>query len=123
MTRVAAHHFADVAKAVSELARVSRDRVIVVDTLYQGEAGEEAEALRDPAHVRNYSEPEWRGLLEGAGLAVEEARVLEVPIELEAWLERTACFGKDAARVRELLADRISDGQLAMQRIALRATV
>jgi SAM-dependent methyltransferase len=123
VTRVAAHHFADVAQSVRELARVASDRVIVVDTMYQGEAGEEAEALRDPSHVRNYSESEWRGFLEAAGLTVEEARVLEVPIDFEAWLERTACEGEAAARARELLADRISNGRLAMKRIALRATV
>jgi SAM-dependent methyltransferase len=120
VTRVAAHHFRDVGQAARELARVSRDRVIVVDTLYHGDDGEEAEALRDPSHVRNYSEAQWRGFLEGAGLTVEEVRILDVPIDLEAWLDRTGCTGDDAARARQLLADRISDGQLAMQRIALR---
>jgi hypothetical protein len=120
VTRVAAHHFADVGQAARELARVSGDRVIVVDTLYQGEDGEQAEALRDPSHVRNYSEEQWRGFLEDAGVTVEEVRILEVPIDLEAWLERTGCSGEEAARARELLADRISEGQLAMQRIALR---
>jgi SAM-dependent methyltransferase len=120
VTRVAAHHFADVEQAVRELARVSSDRVIVVDTLYLGDDGERAEALRDPSHVRNYSEAQWRGFLEGAGLTVEEVRILDVPIDLEAWLDRTGCRRDDAARARQLLADRISDGQLAMQRIALR---
>jgi hypothetical protein len=123
VTRVAAHHFADAGQAARELARVSRDRVIVVDTLYQGDDGEEAEALRDPSHVRNYSEAQWRGFLEGAGVTVEEVCILEVPIELEAWLDRTGCTGDDAARARQLLAGRISDGQLAMQRIALRGRV
>ena len=121
VTRVAAHHFADVAAAVGELARVAAGRVLVVDTLYQGDGGEDAERLRDPSHVRNYSEAEWRALLERAGLAIEEVRVFEVPIELEPWLARTECTGDDARRVRELLADRISDRFLAMRRIALRA--
>src|SRR5207237_5895151 len=77
VTRVAAHYFADVAAAVGELARVAADRVLLVDTLYQGDAGEEAERLRDPSHVRNYSEAEWRSFLEGAGLATEDVRVFE----------------------------------------------
>src|SRR5207247_10366961 len=54
--RVAAHHFEDPAAAVRELARVSADLVLVADNLYLGEAGEEADRLRDPTHVRNYSE-------------------------------------------------------------------
>ena len=122
VTRVAAHHFTDIRAATRELARVSRDRVLVVDTLYQGEAGEEAERLHDPSHVRNYTEEEWRSFLEDAGLTVAEIRTFEVPVEFEQWLARTGCEGDDARRARELLADRIHDGNLAMKRIALRAT-
>ncbi|MGH3057033.1 MAG: class I SAM-dependent methyltransferase, partial [Gaiellaceae bacterium] len=55
-TRVAAHHFADVAAAIAEMARVAADRVLVVDNLFMGEAAEEADRLRDPSHVRNYTE-------------------------------------------------------------------
>jgi SAM-dependent methyltransferase len=120
-TRAAVHHFADVPGGLAEMARVAADRVLVVDNLFMGEAAEEAELLRDAAHVRNHSEAEWRGLLEGAGLRVEEARSLVHPIDLEAWLERTRCAGEDAARVRELLADRIEDGRVRLDRIALRA--
>ncbi len=123
VTRVAAHHFADVRAAVRELARVARAGVLVVDTLYQGETGEQAERLRGPSHVRNYSETEWRSFLADAGLVVEEVRVFEVPIDLDDWLARTGCAGEQAARARELLADRIADGALAMQRIALRSRV
>jgi len=69
--RIAAHHFADVAAAVREMARVTRRLVVIEDTLYADERVEEAERLRDPTHVRSYSEPEWRGSIEAAGLTVE----------------------------------------------------
>jgi SAM-dependent methyltransferase len=120
VTRVAAHHFADVPRAVAELARVARERVVVVDNLYLGEAAEEGEKLRDPSHVRNYGEDEWRAFFAAAGIAVEEVRRFDFPIELEPWLERTACTGDDAARVRELLADRIDGANVVLDRIALR---
>jgi SAM-dependent methyltransferase len=120
VTRVAAHHFADVPRAVAELARVARERVVVVDNLHLGEAVEEAEKLRDPSHVRNYGEDEWRAFFAAAGIAVEEVRRFDFPIELEPWLERTACTGDDAARVRELLADRIDGANVVLDRIALR---
>jgi SAM-dependent methyltransferase len=119
--RVAAHHFQDVRAAVGEMARVSVDRVLVADNLFLGERAEEADRLRDPSHVRNYGESEWRGLLEDAGLRVEEVRILEKPTELEPWLARTGCAGEEAARVRELLADRIADGLVRLDRIALKA--
>ena len=119
--RVAAHHFEDVRAAVGEMARVSADRVLVADNLFLGERAEEADRLRDPSHVRNYSESEWRGLLEDAGLRVEDVRIFEKPIELEPWLARAGCAGEEAARVRELLADLIEGGLVRLDRIALKA--
>ena len=120
-TRVAAHHFADVAQAARELARVAAKRVIVVDNVHMGEESEEAERIRDPSHVRNYSEPEWRGFLTAAGLVIDDVRRFDFPIELEPWLERTACAGAEAERVRDLMAPHISDGWIALERVALLA--
>jgi ubiquinone/menaquinone biosynthesis C-methylase UbiE len=117
--RVAAHHFDDVEKAVFELARVSRDRVIVVDNLFLDDSAEEADGLRDPTHVRNYTEQEWRELFESAGLRVEELRRLPKPIEVEPWLERAGTPEADAERVRELLAGRIEDGWITLDRLAI----
>jgi SAM-dependent methyltransferase len=120
-TRVAAHHFADSAQAARELARVASKRVIVIDTLYAGEDFERAEKIRDPSHVRNYTEDEWRAFLEDAGLAVPETRIFDHPVEFGPWLERTGCKGADADEARRLLGDKLSDGFIAMRRIALRA--
>jgi SAM-dependent methyltransferase len=118
--RVAAHHFEDVRRAIEEMARVSRDLVLVADNLYLGEAVEEAERLRDPTHVRCYSEDEWRRLFDVAGLAVEDVRTFEKRIELERWLERAGCAGEAAQRVRELLAERIDDGHVVLTRVVLK---
>jgi SAM-dependent methyltransferase len=120
VSRIAPHHFAEISAAVSEMARVSRDLVLVVDNLYRGDAVEEAERLRDPTHVRTYGEAEWRQLFEQAGLTVEAVELLETEIDVEPWLARAGCEGKEAARVRALLADRIHDGRLAMTRIAIK---
>ena len=118
-TRVAAHHFADVAAAVSEMARVAADRVLVVDNLFMGEAAEEADRLRDPSHVRNYTEAEWRALFAGAGLTVVDVQRVDRLIRFGPWLERSGCAGADAVRVRELLADRIEGDAITLDRIAL----
>jgi SAM-dependent methyltransferase len=119
--RTAAHHFEDVPAAVAEMARVSGDRVLLVDTMFMGDDVEEAEALRDPSHVRNYSEDEWRDFVEGAGLSVAEVRIFEHSFDLQAWLERTRCEGDDAARAVELLGSRAANGRLTLAKIALRA--
>ena len=66
--------------------------------------------------MRNLSEDEWRGLFAQAGLEVEAVEREEKRVELEPWLERSGCTGDEAARVRELLADRIEDGKLRLDR-------
>jgi SAM-dependent methyltransferase len=118
--RVAAHHFEDVEAAVREMARVTRGLVLVVDNVRLSEVAEEAERLRDPSHVRNYGEGEWRSFFAGAGLAAEEVVTLERAILVEPWLERAGCAGQEAARVRELLADRIEGERLPLERIAIK---
>jgi SAM-dependent methyltransferase len=118
--RVAAHHFEDVAKAVSEMARVSSSFVLVADNLYLEDTVEEAERLRDPTHVRCHSEDEWRAFFERAGLAFDDVQRFVKRIELEPWLERAGCEGAEAEQVRELLRDRIEDGRVVLTRIAFR---
>jgi SAM-dependent methyltransferase len=120
VSRVAPHHFADIRAATTEMARASRGVVIVADNLFVGPEVEEAERLRDPTHVRCYSEAEWRELFEAAGLVVEAVEFERKRIELEPWLERAGCTGEEAARVQELLADRIQDGHLTLDRIILK---
>jgi SAM-dependent methyltransferase len=120
--RVAAHHFGDIPKAMSEMARVSGDRVIVVDNLFLDDAAEEADRVRDPSHVRNWSEGEWRGFFASAGLMVDEVRRMDKPIEVDPWLERAGTSGEDAVRVRELLGERIQDGWITLDRIAIRGS-
>ena len=120
VTRIAPHHFADVQAAIDEMARVSGNLVLVVDNLYRDDVVEEAERLRDPTHVRNYGEDEWRGLFAHAGLDVEATQLVDTDIDLEPWLARAGCEGEDAERVKALLADRVHDVRLAMTRIALK---
>ena len=108
VTRIAPHHFGDIRAAVGELARASNRLVVVEDTLYSSERHEQAEKLRDPMHVRNYTEDEWREFLTEAGLEVEQVECFEKEHPLEDWLARTGCEGDEAELVRELLADRLT---------------
>ncbi|HZQ15418.1 MAG TPA: class I SAM-dependent methyltransferase [Gaiellaceae bacterium] len=118
--RLAAHHFADVNAAVRELARVAKQRVVVCDNTFVSVLSEQADRLRDPSHVRNYSVEEWRVLFESAGLEVADERFMQRPLEIEPWLARAGCVGDDAERVRELLADRIVDGRMDLPTLVLK---
>lgn len=118
--RVAAHHFEEVRAAVREMARVSRDLVLVSDNLFVDEESEEADRVRDASHVRNYTEAEWRSFFADAGLEVEQAHTYVHPVLLEPWLERAGCKGKDAERVRQLVAGRMDGDRVRLERICLK---
>jgi SAM-dependent methyltransferase len=119
--RVAAHHFDDVALAVREMGRVSAGLVLIADNLFGGEELEQAEKVRDPSHVRNYSEVEWRRLLEDAGARIAVVEGIEHPVELQGWLDRAGCTGADAQRVRDLVAERTAGGRVVLDRIVIKA--
>jgi SAM-dependent methyltransferase len=113
VSRIAPHHFGDIRAAIAEMARVSNRLVVVEDTLFSSERHEEAERLRDPTHVRNYTEDEWRDFLTETSLEVEQVECFEKTHPLEDWLARTGCEGEEADRVRELLVDRMTADGLA----------
>jgi SAM-dependent methyltransferase len=108
--RIAAHHFEDVERAVREMARVTGDRVVVEDNLFGNDRLEEAERLRDPSHVRCYTEDEWVGLFERAGLEVEAVALVRRKLPLGPWIERALAGPQVAERVRELTTDLVDDG-------------
>ena len=118
--RIAAHHFDDVAAAVREMARVSRDRVVVQDTLFQGEAMEEAERVRDPTHIQRYTEEEWRAFFSDATLEIDRLEIMSRRMPVDPWLERAVVTPEVASKVKELIAEMIEDGLVRHEAIILR---
>lgn len=108
--RIAAHHFADIRKAVQEMSRVVKagGRVVVVDTTVPEDERLDREinaieALRDSSHVRNYRPSEWRSMLKAAGLTVIACETTMGTsgdeLEFESWTTR---MRTPAAAVAEL---------------------
>ena len=118
--RVAAHHFNDVVNAVREMARVAKHRVVICDNTFVSESSEEADRVRDPSHVRNYSQPEWHSFFELAGLEVADERFMHRPLQITPWLERVECRGAEALRVRELLGDRVVDDVMPLPTLVIK---
>ncbi|HMI28123.1 MAG TPA: methyltransferase domain-containing protein [Gaiellaceae bacterium] len=119
--RIAAHHFQDIGAAVAEMARIAQHLVVIEDNVFVDDAVEEAERVRDPTHVRCYSQDEWKELLTAAGLEVEQVEHFERRPVVDDWLARVETPPDDAARVRELLGDRIEDGALRLESIVVKA--
>jgi SAM-dependent methyltransferase len=118
--RIAAHHFEDIRKAVAEMARVSRRLLVIEDNVFRGEQVEEAERLRDPTHVRCYSEEEWKDMVTDAGFEVEQVERFPRRQSFDAWLARVDTTPDAAARIRTLLADKVQDGMLNFESIVLK---
>jgi ubiquinone/menaquinone biosynthesis C-methylase UbiE len=118
--RIAAHHFPDALGALKEMARVARDRVVICDNTFTSESAEEADRLRDPSHVRNYSAAEWHSFFELAGLRVADEASMVRDTDFEQWLERTETPADARVRVRELLDSRIRDGRLELPTVVLK---
>jgi SAM-dependent methyltransferase len=119
--RIAAHHFPDIRRAIAEMARVTQGLVVIEDNVFVGEDVEAAERLRDPTHVRCYSEDEWKEMLTEAGLEVEQLMHFERRTNVDEWLARVDTPPDDARRVRELLAERIDDGLLTLDTVVVSA--
>jgi SAM-dependent methyltransferase len=119
--RIAAHHFDDVRKAVAEIARVTQRLLVIEDNVFRGEHVEEAERLRDPTHVRCYSEEEWKEMVTDAGLEVEQVEYFARRQSVDRWLARVETPKRDAERIRQLLAGEIEDGMLGFRSILLKA--
>ena len=121
VSRIAPHHFEDLAAAIAEMARVSAGLVVIEDTLYVSEQVEEAEKLRDPTHVRSYSEAEWRSFLEAAALEIEAVEQFEKRHPLDAWLDRAQTPDGDRSRVVELLAEHVQGDEYVDTKVVLKA--
>jgi ubiquinone/menaquinone biosynthesis C-methylase UbiE len=125
-TRLAAHHFDDVALAFREMARVLRTGgvLIFVDTLAPEDAEsaayqDEVETLRDPTHRRIYTQREWIAFAEEAGLRVAKLEVVRKAHDFEPWLERG---GEDEATQERVRARFLNAPASAMRDLEIVVT-
>jgi ubiquinone/menaquinone biosynthesis C-methylase UbiE len=86
------HHMMHAAEVIAGIARVLRPggRVALQDIVVPAGASQEAntsiERARDPSHTETQYAEELRALLEGAGLHVRSAELIETPREFDGWM-------------------------------------
>ncbi len=95
LSRYSAHHWGDVPAALREARRVlSPDgRLGLVDVVHPGPPLLDThlqawELLRDPSHVRDYGEAEWRAMLAEAGFVPGPVQRWRVRMDFSAWVAR-----------------------------------
>ncbi len=109
--RIAPHHFTNVPKALSEIARVlPSGGVFVLEDSVSPQSKRldqwinDLDRMRDPTHVRSYTKSEWRNMLNDAGFAVHKAVNYRKRHNIAEWM-KTAGLDEDkqAIVMREFL--------------------
>lgn len=107
--RYSAHHWRDFDAGLREARRVLKPGALAI-FIDVGSPGHPAfdthlqavELLRDPSHVRNYSEAEWSAALVRAGFRIRVTRKRRLRMEYASWVERMRTPDAHRAAIRSL---------------------
>jgi ubiquinone/menaquinone biosynthesis C-methylase UbiE len=93
--RIAPHHFPDVLNVavLSRIARITGGRMAIVDTLLPddpeiAEWYQTMEKMRDPTHIRAYTESQWLEMVGAAGFILQETAVFPKTHDFPTWAKR-----------------------------------
>ena len=120
--RTAAHHFADVAARGRARWRASAATACCSST--RSSWATTPRRRRSCATRRTSAttpRPSGAAFVEDAGLRIDDVRFFEHSFDFAAWLARTGCEGDEADAARALLGDRVADGRLTLDKIAILA--
>ncbi len=115
VSRLAPHHFPNVAKAVREMVRLAKPGgcVAVIDLEGNENPALDAlnhkiEVLHDPSHVRSHTATRWREFFQANGLTIEalESKQTELPagLAVRRWCEIGNTAQEAQVKIRALLA-------------------
>jgi SAM-dependent methyltransferase len=108
-SRYSAHHWHDFPMALREARRVvkARGKAIFIDAMAPASPlvdthFQAIELLRDPSHVRDYSEAEWRRALKGAGFSPGAPTLRRLRLDFATWVARMRTPEPEIQAIRAL---------------------
>jgi ubiquinone/menaquinone biosynthesis C-methylase UbiE len=140
VSRFSAHHWGNVLDGLRQIRRVMKPDglAIFIDVVSPGPALldtwlQGVELLRDPSHVRDLSQVEWKRAIQSAGFLVGESTTFRLRLEFASWIERmkTPEVRANAIRSLQSLAGREvsehfeieSDGSFTVDTMLITATI
>lgn len=138
ISRYSAHHWRNLPAAMLEIARVlkSGGQVCLIDVAGGPEPLldthlQSVEMLRDPSHVRDYTDGEWLRYFSDVSLKAEVTERWRLPAEFSSWIERMNTPAERVTAIREVWTTApaevrehyavAADGSFEMDVIMLRA--
>ncbi|PLX92781.1 MAG: SAM-dependent methyltransferase [Desulfuromonas sp.] len=110
--RIAPHHFPDVPRALREFYRVLRrgGRMVIIDSLLPedpevAEFFQTFEQMRDPTHIRAYSEEEWRQMVVDADLILHETKTIPKTHDFQEWAKRSGLKRQEIQQLNRFFMD------------------
>ncbi len=110
LTRFSAHHWSNLPAGLGEMRRVLKPegRAVVIDTMSPGDPVlhdtflQALELLRDPTHVRDYSQAEWHEALRAAGFKPLSPTVGQLRLDFARWVARIGTSPLRIDAIRDL---------------------
>lgn len=109
VSRYSAHHWSDFRAGLREARRVVTGQgcagfadVATPDSPLLDTHLQAIELLRDPSHLRNYTQDEWRQALTAAGFEPGTATLRRLRLDFTAWVERMRTPDVHVAAIRSL---------------------
>jgi ubiquinone/menaquinone biosynthesis C-methylase UbiE len=111
ISRMSAHHWRDVPRALAELKRVLKPdgRFMFIDIAGADDPLcdthiQAVELLRDGSHLRDYRADEWLAMLTAAGFEARVRNRWRIGIEFDAWVARMRTPAERVTAIRSLWA-------------------
>ncbi|MFZ3060195.1 MAG: methyltransferase domain-containing protein [Candidatus Methanoperedens sp.] len=118
--RFAFHHFPDPGKALAEMKRVCKKRMIIVDGVSSEDRDKSLfhnhiEKLRDPSHVRIYALPEMKDMFNEIGAVIADLEHTDIPQDFDEWISRAGTDAKTIKVIEDLMRQSVNDDSTGLR--------
>ncbi|MGB8218378.1 MAG: methyltransferase domain-containing protein [Candidatus Methanoperedens sp.] len=118
--RFAFHHFPDPGKALAEMKRVCKNRMIIVDGVSSEDRDKSLfhnriEKLRDPSHVRIYALREMEKMVKDSGAVISALTHRDIPQDFDEWISRAGTDAKTLKIIEDLMRQSMNDDSTGLR--------